>query len=331
MFLRMITTLLNRGGWIGVDLFFVLSGFLISGLLFREHKQFGSISFKRFFIRRGFKIYPSFYILILTTILVKIAFGREIVKIRLLSELFFLQDYIKGLWAQNWSLAVEEQFYIMLPLLLILLARVRKSKDQVFSLIPIIFIFISVTCLGLRILTHITMPYTELTHHFPFHLRIDSLLFGVLISYFYHYQSFKLMKIVRRFKNLLLGLGVTLCVPAFIFAPSTAFINTIGFTFFYFASGLILLAIVDTTFKKNLFTDSLTSIGRHSYSIYLWHFLVLSWFSKRLFFPRYPWIIYEGTYLSGSILVGLIISKIIEFPMLSLRDRLYPSKSNLIL
>ena len=55
----------TRGGWIGVDLFFVLSGFLVSGLLFREHQKFGTISAKDFLIRRGFKIYPAFWVLTL--------------------------------------------------------------------------------------------------------------------------------------------------------------------------------------------------------------------------------------------------------------------------
>jgi peptidoglycan/LPS O-acetylase OafA/YrhL len=52
---------LSPSGWMGVDLFFVLSGFLISGLLFSEYRKNGSIQFKRFFVRRGFKIYPAFY------------------------------------------------------------------------------------------------------------------------------------------------------------------------------------------------------------------------------------------------------------------------------
>ena len=102
-----IISVWKRGGWVGVDLFFVLSGFLISGLLFKEHQQFGSISFKRFFIRRGFKIYPAFYLLILTTVLVKsIIYLQGIPWPSLFSELFFLQDYIPSIWNQDWSLAV---------------------------------------------------------------------------------------------------------------------------------------------------------------------------------------------------------------------------------
>ena len=59
----------TRVGWVGVDLFFVLSGFLISGLLYSEYKQRQDISFRRFFVRRGLKIYPAFYLLVLATFL----------------------------------------------------------------------------------------------------------------------------------------------------------------------------------------------------------------------------------------------------------------------
>src|SRR4051794_29454248 len=58
----------TRVGWAGVDLFFVLSGFLISGLLFEEWKRTGSINIKRFYIRRALKLYPAFYALLLVTI-----------------------------------------------------------------------------------------------------------------------------------------------------------------------------------------------------------------------------------------------------------------------
>src|SRR5262245_42677041 len=57
----------RSSGWIGVDLFFVVSGFLVSGLLFSEYQQRGKIRIWRFYIRRGFKIYPAFYLMILIT------------------------------------------------------------------------------------------------------------------------------------------------------------------------------------------------------------------------------------------------------------------------
>ena len=60
--------ILTKVGWVGVDLFFVLSGFLISGLLYSEFKKRQTISVGRFFIRRGLKIYPAFYILLLLTL-----------------------------------------------------------------------------------------------------------------------------------------------------------------------------------------------------------------------------------------------------------------------
>jgi peptidoglycan/LPS O-acetylase OafA/YrhL len=61
---RYVSDVWTRVGWTGVDLFFVLSGFLISGLLFNEHTRFGAIRFGRFFMRRGLKIYPGYYVLL---------------------------------------------------------------------------------------------------------------------------------------------------------------------------------------------------------------------------------------------------------------------------
>ena len=56
-----VTDWLTRGGWIGVDLFFVLSGFLVAGLLFKEYQRTGRVNGTRFLIRRGFKLYPAFW------------------------------------------------------------------------------------------------------------------------------------------------------------------------------------------------------------------------------------------------------------------------------
>ena len=130
----------------GVDLFFVLSGFLISRLLFAEYKSTRALSLKRFWIRRGFKIYPAFYaFLIVTTVFVlaerfpmKLFFG----------EIFFLQNYLPHIFTHTWSLAVEEHFYIALPLLLLLLIRLSLNSENPFRALPLISVIFSIGCLA---------------------------------------------------------------------------------------------------------------------------------------------------------------------------------------
>src|ERR1700730_5300453 len=85
-----------RVGWTGVDLFFVLSGFLISGLLFRDYQEHGSIDWKRFLIRRGFKIYSSYYIFLAVAgfVLASVA-HRNNTRIMLLGNAVFVGNYFQ--------------------------------------------------------------------------------------------------------------------------------------------------------------------------------------------------------------------------------------------
>ena len=87
----------QNGGWTGVDLFFVLSGFLIGGLLFAEAKKTNRIRVGRFLYRRGMKIYPAYYVLFLATIAFKLAFHQPMRLRAVLAEAFFLQNYLGGL------------------------------------------------------------------------------------------------------------------------------------------------------------------------------------------------------------------------------------------
>lgn len=109
---------LTLAGYTGVDLFFVLSGFLISGLLFAEYKQRQTINFGRFFIRRSLKIYPSFYVLVLATVLYQYRVEQMVSPRSYLGEILYVQNYTGALWGHEWSLAVEEHFYILLPVFL---------------------------------------------------------------------------------------------------------------------------------------------------------------------------------------------------------------------
>ncbi len=97
-------------GWAGVDLFFVLSGFLVSNLLFQEYKQTQTVKPIRFLIRRGFKIYPLFYLMIFLLFFMETHRSPQfydIYKARLLNEVLFIQNYHYDvtLIGHTWSLA----------------------------------------------------------------------------------------------------------------------------------------------------------------------------------------------------------------------------------
>src|SRR5271166_727027 len=128
----------ERVGWAGVDLFFVLSGFLISGLLFADYQEHGKINVGRFYIRRGFKFWPALYTLIFTGLFIS-AFvpGHTLPHKGILPELFFMQDYFPSIWGLTWSIAVEEHFYLCLPLLFLLL--IRRTPGNPFNALPSIF------------------------------------------------------------------------------------------------------------------------------------------------------------------------------------------------
>jgi peptidoglycan/LPS O-acetylase OafA/YrhL len=118
-----------QAGWVGVDLFFVLSGFLISGLLFDEYKRLGSIAFKRFMIRRMFKLYPAFYTMLIVNYFAESALGHVSSPAQYLTEATYLQNYLSPIWGHTWSLVVEEHFYILLPLFLLALIRLSSNGE----------------------------------------------------------------------------------------------------------------------------------------------------------------------------------------------------------
>ena len=93
---RVAASFFRSYGGLGVDLFFVLSGFLVSGLLFREHARRGRISAGRFLLRRGFKIYPAFYVFLVVTVLLRLRAGDTVTTGQIVREALFVQNYGQG-------------------------------------------------------------------------------------------------------------------------------------------------------------------------------------------------------------------------------------------
>lgn len=328
-------TLWKRIGWIGVDLFFVLSGFLVSGLLFKEYKASGKINLKLFLIRRGFKIYPAYYFLILFTIVFYLTIFHLIIPAKfVLSQLFFLQNYISlqgyiyFLWGHLWTLAVEEHFYLLVGLLVFFCSK-RKLTDPFTGLVPMFYVM-GAGCLALRLINNLCSghnTFVEQRDFYPTHLRIDSLMFGVLLAYWHHFHFPKIKTFFSRNKFKVLGAGAFLLVPVFLFElVKTPFIYTLGLTINYLALGAVMMVSLYCTDMKDNRFDFLSKVGRHSYSIYLWHLPILHW----IIIPMVDFTGTSGTGLSVLILLyflftiglGVLMARIIEIPFLKYRDRL---------
>src|SRR5437667_1425759 len=305
------SALLEVGGC-GVDLFFVLSGFLISGLLFSEFERTGRINICRFLIRRAFKIYPPFYLLLASTALFFLIFARSVPMV-LLADAVFLQNYLPHFWEHGWSLAVEEHFYVFLPALLLLLIKLhcRRNSRNPFRVPPVVSIGLSALCLYLRIVA--LKRGADLTHiEFPTHLRADALFAGVTLGYFSKFDSESFREAGRRW---VIVAGLFFAIAVVLLPPVPCL------TFAYVASSFVVAWAVNQPSRNRLASRALAWVGLYSYSIYVWHVVAM------LFLPRLPnrWFRFP-VYFAIAVGFGVLMAKLIEVPTLALRDRLFPSR-----
>ncbi|MDH5657444.1 MAG: acyltransferase [Spirochaetia bacterium] len=274
----------------GVDLFFILSGFLISGGLYNSFKKHGKINFKNFYIKRSLRIFPAFYIfLILTFVAAKVQITfipidnslREELTIKLAAlfyDFIYIANYIISYHPHTWTLALEEQFYIIFPLfasifLFKLNFRSRLAAYAVLYTIPLLF----------RILVHFSFlsSPSELYLLFrPFHLRYDGFILGICIMDVYYNT-----KVIQ---NILPRNFVLINIFTFVFFTAghlKNFYNSIDFHFmipfqvnlYQAAYALIFITALN---GKNRVADFLklrffTPIARVSYGMYLWQFIAL--------------------------------------------------------
>ncbi len=330
-------------GWCGVDLFFVLSGFLVSGLLFTEYKKSGDVKIGLFLIRRGFKIYPSFYVLLLVTLLYQ--FGlKELVNggkwsispLSFVSEVLFLQNYWLKIWDPNWSLAVEEHFYFLLCFLMFLGIKYRKIENK--RLILSVFGGILVFCLAARTYTTLRyQPFAFNVHLFPTHLRIDSLLFGVIISYYHHFHTQILASFYLKYKKYILLWLLFIVLLVVLVSEKTMFMTSIGFTFVYLgAAAALLYMVLEKNAAQNIQKyigstafNTVSHIGFYSYSIYLWHIFIKNYVVENaLYYTKttIPKPVEFVIYFVLSLGFGIFMAKIIEMPFLKLREKYFKKR-----
>jgi peptidoglycan/LPS O-acetylase OafA/YrhL len=269
---------LLSGGFIGVDIFYVISGFLITGLLLKELNTTGRISLKAFYLRRSKRLLPaSFLVLFVTAIfawLVLPPISRGSIGRDLIATTLYISNYLFAWWENDyqnlnatpspfihyWSLAVEEQFYIFWPLLLIALATLKSNKRFVVA-----FSLVTVSSFVLGVWLTVVAPIWAF---YSLPTRAWELSVGALIA---------LLPSLRRQSPWLAFMGLALlAASAFWFNERTAFP---GFYALVPVIGTAALLSSIGAWPKPLLLLSTNRIsvwlGKISYPLYLWHWPAL--------------------------------------------------------
>ena len=228
---------------------------------------------------------------------------------------------------------MEEHFYIGLSILCVLIVRNAKKSTgsdpspdtNPFKNIPLYFLGFAVICLGFRI-PDLFKEYDFMSFLAPTHKRVDSLFFGVLLSYLWHYKDLE-----QRLKDtpsaLMLTGGILLLAPPFFVSREThPWISVFGPILFYVGSGLILMTVVRLKATKNKLLLLISALGAASYSIYLWHMAVEIYFwpllnSKLNLSDSFA--AYFLVYIFGSLAFGWVMNRAVEWPVLLVRDKLF--------
>ena len=286
------------GGFLGVDLFFVLSGYLISSLIIKEFRKTGTVNLYNFYIRRARRLLPAVYFMITVGLVVMVLFNEVLLRKGHLDAIFgyiyssnwwyifHKLDYFDSFGAQSpfkhlWSLAIEEQFYMIFPLLFLLVNRKKKSKDGTYKLNKN-FLYVVLGLILVSLIAHILLfDINNISRiYFGTDTRAFSLLVGVVGAILYPME--RLHAKVTPQQNMLYSVVSLVSIATLI----TVMIYTSEYNTLLYRGGFLLVAILGliviissgkqhTLMSRLLSFKPVVFIGKISYSLYLWHFPVL--------------------------------------------------------
>ncbi|MBL8014275.1 MAG: acyltransferase [Candidatus Omnitrophica bacterium] len=311
-------------GFAGVDMFFVISGFLIAGLLLEDLS--GPLRIKRFYVRRAFKILPQYWTVVLVgTYLSFFVYEQRSSVATYLNYLFFLQNYFGQveILRHLWTIAVEEHFYLLLPLVYWVIWLVFKNSEARWRALFVIFLVLIAAGNALRWSDFMNVgldpinqpPSWQFTHR-----RFDALVFGCWLRLMIPClavlkEKFKIIPSV----SFLLGCVLFSCL--FLTRP---FVNWQDYFMLYISCGFILLSVIlDLTILVNILeTPWLRFVGRNSYGIYIWHMMSIFFFSELFKKTNSVWFVL--LYVIMSLVLGVLSTQTIEKTFLRIRKQVMP-------
>ena len=285
------------GGFLGVDIFFVISGYLIGGILFRELST-NTFSLKNFYLRRMRRILPAFFAVVIFVLVVG---GQLMVpgsddwnptrssalwSVFFSGNIFFAQntDYFAPtveLQPLNhlWSLAVEEQFYFLYPLILLVIMFVVRSASKNGTKLntPVIWVLVLLAVFSFsRAFFPISYHDTELVAYYLPHLRFGELLIGAILAVAVS-KATKEISSTRANVVSSLGLLVLVVCLTISFPNKTPWFPGFAAAIPCIASAAVIYAGLGTNWAKKLLSNrAVVFVGKISYSLYLWHWPLLA-------------------------------------------------------
>jgi peptidoglycan/LPS O-acetylase OafA/YrhL len=309
---------------LGVFIFFVISGYLITTLLLREKDKTSTISLKSFYLRRAFRILPPLYVYIVFIALLGLTGHLPGVNTReLLTAFTFTRNYVShvGLWAFEhlWSICIEEQFYLLWPALLVF-CLVHRRTPQARRLathiaLGVILIEPFIRVLSFRFLPHFHNPGA-------FHMRADCLMFGALAALQQGHARFE------RFYAWMTRVPWLLPIVLFLISGALGmkFQNYWNLPIGITINGILILVWLlwlvrnPQSLSGRLFNQPAVAwLGRLSYSLYIWQTFFLHYRNIVIFGHDHWWSTIPALWL-GILLVAVFSYYCIEQPSLRLRD-----------
>jgi peptidoglycan/LPS O-acetylase OafA/YrhL len=328
-------------GFLGVELFFVMSGFLIGQILLRTVLISPIVSeVIVFWARRWFRTLPAYYVVI--TILLALsaaglwapAFDQRFLSFYPFLQNIFSRDVWEGFFGVGWSLVIEEWFYLLFPLILIASRRFIRGQDE--TVVFAVCALMIVGPLALRLILALTTAEDWWTIRKSIAPRFDAIEFGVLIAALKTYRSGAIdaMQRSRWSCAIVSAIGIIGIMVALRSGPGvveSVWMKTLGFTIAPACFALILpafLAISRTTTSP--VANIVTSISVTSYSVYLVHWDLLQMVRGINFGQPAYWsaLLRIPLGLAATFIVAWLLYVFVERYFMKVRDRLFPASTH---